>query len=233
VLILREIFFGRRRFDEMASASASPATSSRQRSTARRGGRADEGRLPGAPERFEYRLTEKGLDLWPVMVTLMQFGDRYYAPDGPPIVLTHRECGGTLDAHRICGALRRQADARDVPRRTGPGGSERGKLLLQRLHRREQVAHDSTRASTSSDVNDDAAPRAVRHLVPGQRRRDRRAAPSPAASRRSPSSCGGRSATSRRTPCRRAWPSPCPRRRGPGPPLEHLRQPRENARVSS
>ena len=42
------------------------------------------------PERFEYRLTEKGLDLWPVMVTLMQFGDRYYAPDGPPIVLTHQ-----------------------------------------------------------------------------------------------------------------------------------------------
>ncbi len=39
------------------------------------------------PERFEYRLTEKGLDLWPVIVSLLQFGDRYYAPDGPPLVL--------------------------------------------------------------------------------------------------------------------------------------------------
>ena len=42
------------------------------------------------PERFEYRLTEKGLDLWPVLISLIQFGDRYYAPDGPPVVLTHK-----------------------------------------------------------------------------------------------------------------------------------------------
>ena len=76
------------------------------------------------PERFEYRLTEKGLDLWPVMVTLMQFGDRYYAPDGPPVVLTHRDCGGALDAHRICTRLRRQAraPATSAPT-TGPGAT--------------------------------------------------------------------------------------------------------------
>ena len=42
------------------------------------------------PERFEYRLTEKGIDLWPVIVSLLQFGDRYYAPDGPPLVLSIR-----------------------------------------------------------------------------------------------------------------------------------------------
>src|ERR1044072_6552383 len=73
------------------------------------------------PERFEYRLTDKGLDLWPVMVTLMQFGDRYYAPDGPPIVLTHRDCGGTLDDHRICTACGEKLSARDVRADQGAG----------------------------------------------------------------------------------------------------------------
>ena len=74
------------------------------------------------PERFEYRLTEKGLDLWPVLVSLMQFGDRYYAPDGPPVVLTHKDCGGTLDEHRTVRALRRQAQRARRPRGArGPG----------------------------------------------------------------------------------------------------------------
>ena len=54
------------------------------------------------PERFEYRLTEKGLDLWPILISLLQFGDQHYAPNGPPVVLTHKDCGGTLDVHRMC-----------------------------------------------------------------------------------------------------------------------------------
>ena len=118
VLILREIYFGRRRFDEMAAGlgiARNVLTQRLQRLS--RGGRAHEGRLPGAPERFEYRLTEKGLDLWPVMVTLMQFGDRYYAPDGPPVVLTHKDCGGTLDEHRICTACGEKVTAHE---RQGP-----------------------------------------------------------------------------------------------------------------
>ena len=73
------------------------------------------------PQRFEYRLTDKGLDLWPVMVTMMQFGDRYYAPEGPPIVLTHRDCGGTLDAHRTCTTCGAKLGARDVRAHAGPG----------------------------------------------------------------------------------------------------------------
>src|SRR3954447_17728583 len=75
------------------------------------------------PERFEYRLTDKGLDLWPVMVTLMQFGDRYYAPGGPPVVLTHRDCGGTLDEHRICMTCGEKLSAKDVRAHRGPGAS--------------------------------------------------------------------------------------------------------------
>jgi len=53
----------------------------------------------------------------------MQFGDRYYAPDGPPIVLTHRDCGGAVDAHRICERCGARLSARDVRAHEGPGAN--------------------------------------------------------------------------------------------------------------
>ena len=55
------------------------------------------------PPRYEYLLTEKGLDLWPMIVALMKWGDRYAAPPGgPAVLLEHRGCGGAIDDHRVC-----------------------------------------------------------------------------------------------------------------------------------
>ncbi len=124
MLIVREVFLGNRRFDELARR----LDIARNVLTARLTRLVEEDvlekvRYQERPERFEYRLTEKGLDLWPVMVTLMQFGDRYYAPDGPPIVLTHEDCGGVLDAHRICTACGERITARNVKARKGPGAT--------------------------------------------------------------------------------------------------------------
>ena len=74
------------------------------------------------PPRYEYRLTEKGLDLWPTIVALMQWGDRYAAPSaGPPVVLEHRGCGGAVDAHRICETLRGAGWRRATCARSRPG----------------------------------------------------------------------------------------------------------------
>lgn len=48
-------------------------------------------------DRFEYRLTRKGLDLYPVLLALLQWGDRWYADaKGPPLLLTHQNCGHAL-----------------------------------------------------------------------------------------------------------------------------------------
>lgn len=56
-------------------------------------------------DRFEYRLTEKGRDLYPVLLALLQWGDRWYADaKGPPLLLTHRHCGHALRLQPSCSA---------------------------------------------------------------------------------------------------------------------------------
>ena len=122
VLVLREAFLGRRRFDEMAAELGV----ARNILTARLARLVEEGVLEKVPyrerpRRFEYRLTEKGVDLWPVLVSLLQYGDRYYAPHGPPLVLTHKTDGGAVDGHRCCERCGAKLTARDVRAQPGPG----------------------------------------------------------------------------------------------------------------
>src|SRR5260370_982754 len=54
------------------------------------------------PPRYEYRLTAKGQDLSPVVTTMRQWGDKYAAPDGPPIQLVHERCGTAFHAEMTC-----------------------------------------------------------------------------------------------------------------------------------
>jgi DNA-binding HxlR family transcriptional regulator len=72
------------------------------------------------PERFEYRLTEKGLDLWSVLVSLMKWGDRHAAPNGPPMLILHRGCGGEVDERFRCTSCGADVDARGAEARPGP-----------------------------------------------------------------------------------------------------------------
>jgi DNA-binding HxlR family transcriptional regulator len=122
MLVVREVFLGNRRFDEIATR----LDIARNVLTTRLARLVDEGvlekvRYQERPERFEYRLTEKGIDLWPIMVSLIQYGDRYYAPEGPPMILKHKGCGGLVDAHRICSTCGERLTARAVRAELGPG----------------------------------------------------------------------------------------------------------------
>jgi DNA-binding HxlR family transcriptional regulator len=73
------------------------------------------------PLRYDYRLTDKGRDLWPVLTAMRQWGDRYSAPAGPPLVVTHRECGSSADAVLVCGCCGERIGPRDVMAAPGPG----------------------------------------------------------------------------------------------------------------
>ena len=76
------------------------------------------------PPRFDYRLTGKGRDLWPVINAMRQWGDRHGAPDGPPLRLVHRDCGEIADAHPACAACGGPVHAGNVTSIPGPGEVE-------------------------------------------------------------------------------------------------------------
>ena len=124
-LVLREAFMGVRRFGDMLRRTAMP----RQVLTDRLAHLVAEGLLrkaayrdAGQRTRHEYRLTAKGLDLYPVLVALMQWGDRYAAGSaGAPILLTHRDCGEPVTLGLVCGARHELDSARDVTPLPGPG----------------------------------------------------------------------------------------------------------------
>jgi DNA-binding HxlR family transcriptional regulator len=73
------------------------------------------------PTRYEYRLTEKGRDLYPVVVSLTRWGDRWMAgDDGPPLKLVHRGCGHEIMPELACPACSAPITARDMQARPGP-----------------------------------------------------------------------------------------------------------------
>jgi HxlR-like helix-turn-helix protein len=73
------------------------------------------------PPRFEYRLTERGRDLYPVLFGLMRWGDKHAAPNGPPRVVFHRGCGGTPDDHLVCAKCGESLSVGQLETRAGPG----------------------------------------------------------------------------------------------------------------
>jgi DNA-binding HxlR family transcriptional regulator len=124
LLIVRDVLLGLRRFDQLQAelGIARNVLQTRLERLVDRG--VLERRLyQSRPERYEYRLTEKGLDLWPTIVALLQWGDKYAAPHGPAVVLEHRDCGGAVDDHRICEACGARLSARDVRAYAGPGAT--------------------------------------------------------------------------------------------------------------
>ncbi len=73
------------------------------------------------PRREEYRLTDIGRDLYPVMVTLAQWGDKYMAPDGAPLLRIHNTCGHIMTTHLTCEDCGEPVAPVDVTVKLGPG----------------------------------------------------------------------------------------------------------------
>jgi DNA-binding HxlR family transcriptional regulator len=125
ILILRDAFLGTRRFDDFQRSLGI----ARNVLTVRLKTLTDEGLLErrlyhDRPGRFEYRLTAKGIDLWPVLFTLMRFGDRHTSDGTPPTVVEHRGCGQEIDDHMCCPQCGVQVGPHDVVARRG--GSRAG-----------------------------------------------------------------------------------------------------------
>jgi DNA-binding HxlR family transcriptional regulator len=129
LVVLREVFNGVRRFDDMRVRTHVP----RQVLANRLATLVEHGVLrrvpyqePGARVRHEYRLTQKGLDVYPVLITLLAWGNQYLAePGGPPLEFAHRDCGAEVRAEIHCADGHRIDDPREVVPRPGPGARRR------------------------------------------------------------------------------------------------------------
>jgi DNA-binding HxlR family transcriptional regulator len=124
-LVLREAFNGVRRFDDMQRRTGAP----RQVLSNRLARLVTEGILRKVPyqeagqrPRSEYRLTEKGIDLFHVIVALLEWGDKYAAwPGGPAVELTHRDCGAPVHLELACSEGHVLGSAREVTPVPGAG----------------------------------------------------------------------------------------------------------------
>jgi len=125
--VLREVFNGVRRFDDMHRHSGV----ARQVLSNRLAMLVDEGilrRVPYRPEgarvRHEYRPTAKGLDLYPILTAMADWGARYVVgPEGAPVEMAHRGCGSRVHAVLECESGHRLDDPRDVAPVPGPGAT--------------------------------------------------------------------------------------------------------------
>jgi DNA-binding HxlR family transcriptional regulator len=79
-----------------------------------------------APVRYDYRLTDKGRDLWPVINAIREWGDRWHAPSGAPIELVHRRCGERITARQTCSGCGEELHYFDLSVERGPGAAKSG-----------------------------------------------------------------------------------------------------------
>jgi DNA-binding HxlR family transcriptional regulator len=128
LLILREAFLGTRRFDEFRSRTGA----ARHLVAERLNHLVDNGvmerrQYSERPPRHEYRLTAKGRDLYPVIVALMTWGDRWMDDgDGPPVTLTHTTCGATATPALVCADCGEPVHSREMVTTVRPSGTPVG-----------------------------------------------------------------------------------------------------------
>jgi DNA-binding HxlR family transcriptional regulator len=122
MLIIRDAFLGVTRFDDFQSRSGISRNILADRLdqlVAR--GVFERRPYQEHPVRYDYVLTDKGRDLWPVITTLRQWGDRWEAPGGRPVLAEHRACGHPLGAALTCEHCGEPLDRGSVTLRPGPG----------------------------------------------------------------------------------------------------------------
>ena len=121
LLIIRNISFGQRRFEAIqADLGIARNILSDRLGTLVEHGIVERVKYQDHPERFEYMLTDKGRDLFPVIAALMAWGDRWESPQGAPMRLQH-QCGEFAEPVVVCDKCSEPLRLGEVRARSGPG----------------------------------------------------------------------------------------------------------------
>ncbi|MBP7649955.1 MAG: helix-turn-helix transcriptional regulator [Phenylobacterium sp.] len=125
LMILRDAFLGVRRFEAFQTRLGISRTIITERLKLL----VEEGVLAKVPYqdrpvRHEYRLTQKGMDLYPVVMAIVNWGDRHYAGEaGAPLLHHHKACGCDFHPVMTCSECHAPVGAREVETRAGPGAA--------------------------------------------------------------------------------------------------------------
>lgn len=119
LVILSDCFLGVRRFEHFKERLDIPRTTLSNRLQKLEDHGVLERRLyQKSPDRYEYRLTKKGVALYPVLSTIVTWGDTYYSDDaGPPILRTHLTCGHDIQPVLVCPECREEIEPRQMSAR--------------------------------------------------------------------------------------------------------------------
>ncbi len=122
-LIVRDVWLGIRRFDEIQhNLGLSRKVLADRLDTLVREGVLERRRYEERPPRDEYVLTAKGKELMEAFFTLIDWGDRWTAEDvGPPMLLRHKRCGDVVHAEVTCSSCGEPLRAKEVRLEPGPG----------------------------------------------------------------------------------------------------------------
>jgi len=162
MLVIRDVFLGIRRFEAIQSdLRITPHRLSDRLHKLVSSGILKRVAYQERPRRWEYRLTEKGIDLYPLIVAMVRWGDRWAAGrEGAPVELVHRPCGHVIEPQLTCPECASEIDPREMTARPGPAlrkrelpgilGPRSGKSGGQSRSRTATTGRNSSRSPAQS-----------------------------------------------------------------------------------
>ncbi|MEJ0070418.1 MAG: helix-turn-helix domain-containing protein [Pseudomonadota bacterium] len=149
ILILRDAFHGLTRFDEFQkSLDIAPNMLTRRLNALVEGGLLTRRRYSARPPRDEYVLTERGRDFRPVLLALLTWGNRHFAPEGLSVQLVERATGRVADPVLVDEASGRRIVEPDFAVVAGPAAGERTRRRIAFAQNRAPSAAPSPRQAT-------------------------------------------------------------------------------------
>jgi DNA-binding HxlR family transcriptional regulator len=134
ILILRDAVYGLKRFDEFQkSLDIAPNMLTRRLNALVKGGLLRRQRYSDRPPRYEYVLTDLGRDFRPVLVSLLAWGNKHFAPEGPSVLLVDRETGVPAEPIVVDSVSGRAIPGPGFSVVPGPAANERMRARLMRV----------------------------------------------------------------------------------------------------
>jgi DNA-binding HxlR family transcriptional regulator len=137
MLILRDAFAGMTKFDEFAtSLGIAPNMLTRRLQALVKAGMLAKRRYSARPPRYEYVLTERGRDFRPVLLALIGFGNRHFAPEGASVMVVDAATGAPADPVVVDRGSRRILAEPDFAVVAGPAATEATRVRFAERARR-------------------------------------------------------------------------------------------------